>query len=221
MIKIFAPSLSVKVVHPSVNNNNDNERRISDLDDVVWGVLVVGGDVQADQDALAVLVPHLHQGLQEAPVSRRPLMLAAELVPHDGPPELWLPERSQHGFGVHLLQHGFRIHTHKNEESGIEIRILFFLLTLLIFFFSIEVYIVIFLPLWSVCYFPLFTWLLWMLQGPRSAMEINKAHLILFYITTVCLCVLLTYTSLWGPVLDILTSPDLHTGGKGLPFHSG
>lgn len=46
-----------------------SELWMSDLDDVVQGVFVIGGDVQANQDTLTVLVPHFCQGLQEVPLA--------------------------------------------------------------------------------------------------------------------------------------------------------
>ena len=42
--------------------------KTSDLDDVVGGVFVVRGDVEADQDALTVQVSHIRQRPQEAPL---------------------------------------------------------------------------------------------------------------------------------------------------------
>lgn len=84
---------------------------MSDLDDVMRGVFVIRGDVEADQDALTVQVPHLRQRPQEAPVLRRPLILGAEPVPNDGPPKLGLFERFQNGFGVQLLQYSCNTQT--------------------------------------------------------------------------------------------------------------
>lgn len=45
------------------------EGKMSDLDNVVRGVFVIRGDVQANQDALTVLIPHRCQRLQEAPLT--------------------------------------------------------------------------------------------------------------------------------------------------------
>lgn len=71
---------------------NINNWWISDLDYVVRGVFVIRGDVQTYQDALAVLVPHLCQRLQETPLTLRPLVLAAKPIPHHRPPKLRLSE---------------------------------------------------------------------------------------------------------------------------------
>lgn len=90
---------------------------MSDLDDVMRGVFVIGGDVEANQDALTVQVPHLRQRPQEAPVLRRPLILSAEPIPNNGPAKLGLFERSQHGFGVQLLQYSYNTHTHTWRDS--------------------------------------------------------------------------------------------------------
>lgn len=97
---------------------------MSDLDDVVWGVFVIGGDVQSYQDALTVLVPHLGQSLQEAPVLCGPLVVSAEPFPHNGPPEHSLFECFQHWFGVHVLQYSY-VNTQRKEESEIMYSILF------------------------------------------------------------------------------------------------
>lgn len=86
---------------------------MSDLDDVMRGVFVIRGDVEANQDALTVQVPHLRQRPQEAPVLRRPLILSAEPVPNSGPPKLGLFECSQHGFGVQPLQCSYNTHSKK------------------------------------------------------------------------------------------------------------
>lgn len=79
----------------------------SDLDDVVGGVFVIGGHVQPNQDALAVLVPHVRQRLQEAPLPRRPRVLPPEPVSHHRPAELGLLQRFQHGLRVQPLQHSW------------------------------------------------------------------------------------------------------------------
>lgn len=89
---------------------------MSDLDDVVGGVFVIGGDVQANQGALTVQVPHLCQRLQEAPLLRRPLKLPAEPIPHNRPPKLGLFQRLQHRFGVQLLQYSY-VSTHREIKK--------------------------------------------------------------------------------------------------------
>lgn len=78
--------------------------KASDLDDVVGGVFVIRGHVQANQDALTVEVPNVRQRLHKAPLPRRPLVVPPEPVSHDGPAELGLFQRLQHRLGVQLLQ---------------------------------------------------------------------------------------------------------------------
>lgn len=98
----------------------------SDLDDVVGGVFVIRGHVQANQDALTVDVPHVRQRLQKAPLPRRPPVLPPEPVSHHGPPELGLFQRLQHRLGVQPLQYtwkgggkrgGFTVHA-ITEQMG-------------------------------------------------------------------------------------------------------
>lgn len=80
---------------------------MSDLDHVVGGVFVIGGDVQANQHTPAVQVPHRRQRLQEAPLLRRPLIVPAEAIPHNRPPKLGLFQRFQDWFGVEDLQYSY------------------------------------------------------------------------------------------------------------------
>lgn len=102
----------------------------SHLDDVVGGVFVVGRDVQADQDTLAVLVPHLRQRPEEAPLLRRPLVLPARHVAQNWPSKLGLSQRLQHRLGVHLLQDGC-------QSSGVFLCAVFFVVFLHPFLLSV------------------------------------------------------------------------------------
>lgn len=88
--------------------------RMPDLDDVVGGVFVVRGHVQANQDALTVEVPHVCQRLYKAPLPRRPLILPPEPIPHDRPAELGLLQSFQDRLGVQLLQNSC-----KRQKRGI------------------------------------------------------------------------------------------------------
>lgn len=87
--------------------NSDSELCMSHLDDVVRGVFVIWGHIQADQDALTVQVPYTRQCLHEAPLTRRPLILPTKPVPHDWPPKLWLFQGFQHWLGIQLLQYSY------------------------------------------------------------------------------------------------------------------
>lgn len=106
------------------NNNNNNPFWRSDLDDVVGGVFVIWGDVQANQDALTVLVPHLCQCLQEVPLTCRPLILPSKPIPHNRPPKLQLFKCFQHRFGVHLLQCSY-VSRHTTIKNSICFYVLF------------------------------------------------------------------------------------------------